>query len=81
MSFHAEKGEIFIGPNGFKIEAKNFYISGIQGTGGTTPLLGSTTTVDMTLGGTIAEQGRYHRRTTLLPVVLLGKSLGATSHA
>ena len=38
--FYAEKGGIFIGPNGFKIGAKKYHIPEIRGTDGTTAITG-----------------------------------------
>ena len=40
LPFHTEKGEIFIGPNGFRIEAKKCHIPRIYGTDGTIIIIG-----------------------------------------
>ena len=40
VSFHAEKGEIFIGPNGFKIRIKKYLILDFWVIGGTTAITG-----------------------------------------
>ena len=40
VSFHVEKGGVFIGPNGFKIKAKKCHIPGFWGTSGTTVIIG-----------------------------------------
>ena len=40
VPFHAEKGGVFIYPNGFRIGAKKCHIAGFRGTGGTTAIIG-----------------------------------------
>ena len=40
VPFHAEKGGVFIGLNGFRIGAKKYHILGFQGTGDTITIIG-----------------------------------------
>ena len=63
MPFHAEKGGIFIGPNGFKNGAKKCLILDFQDPGGTIAITGWYHR--LTLDGTIAQSGRYHHLTEL----------------
>ena len=77
MSFHTEKGGVFIGPNGFKIGAKKCHIPGIRDTGGTTTITGQ-------YYCHLYDPRWYHRRTgavpplaALLPVVPPTKNPGA----